>query len=84
MAVPGDVTARQDHDRAIPGFLQLHPTCSRQMGGEVTPAKARPRLPPLGFALTLVTLTSSLGPAAARGASFVAPARGTRVSPSGR
>lgn len=38
----------------------------------------------MGFALTRVTLTSSLGPAAARGPCFVAPASGRRVSPSGR
>lgn len=50
----------------------------------VTPQRPGPRLPPLGFALTRVTLTSSLGPAAARGPSFVAPASGRRVFPSGR
>lgn len=42
------------------------------MGGDPR-QRPGPRLPPLGFAPTRVSLTFSLGPAATRGPSFVAP-----------
>lgn len=75
---PADPPALQPRAQAAPA-----PPAPRQMGPD---PQQRPGLhpPPLGFAPTRVSLTSSLGPAAARGPSFVAPARGRRVSPSGR